>query len=151
MGRGAGGGRPPKPLSLLKLDGTYTRSRHANRIDDSLFDGKPKKANWLAFEAKRFWKWQVEPLIEKGVATEADSATLQAMAQLWARWRWADQQCSECLHDVYDFARWTRVSTSLIQRFDNLASRFGMTPVDRARLRVQPTEQPDDNEERFFA
>ena len=57
----------------------------------------------------------------------------------------------ECLEDARDFAKWQRIAMSLFKGFDGLASRFGMTPVDRARLRVQPSEDVDENAERFFA
>ena len=58
---------------------------------------------------------------------------------------------SACTEDVIEYGKWQRLAVALIQRFDALAGRFGMTPVDRAKIKAKPQESLDSNEERFFA
>jgi P27 family predicted phage terminase small subunit len=126
-------GRPPKPIAAHRLDGTFRRDRHGDDVREP--SGKPTRPDWLSDTAAALWESLVPDLEERGIATAADWPELSAMCDWWSRYR----QASEAL-DRVDYAdskayRLQILAGAAWKNFSSVASRFGLNPADRARLR----------------
>ena len=136
-------GRPPKPLSELKLAGHYRRDRHANRLEDPVFGSQPPEpAEWLDDVARAYWDRHAPLLIESGVVTLADEGSLNALCQWWSRWVAADKRLSDA--DAEDWPSALKQADTCAKRYEAMNARFGGTPADRSRIKVQPSEPEDD-------
>jgi P27 family predicted phage terminase small subunit len=89
-------------------------------------------------EALRVWKGIVGPLAERGIVTAGDVPAAQAMCEFWALYRLALVQAK--IDPLDKNARCAVKAYS--SEFDRLASRFGLTPSDRQRLKAPTNEQP---------
>jgi len=132
-------GRPRKPIAQHLLDGTYREDRHGNSF---LPDGEPVMPDWLSPEAQELWESIVPPLVKSGVATAVDAAELTALCDWWGLYRIARQS----LASIEDRKSRPYYDTQILagaafKQFNTIASRFGLTPSDRARLQV--AEPPD--------
>lgn len=121
------GGHNAKPDEVLKLHGTYDPYHHANRGVKT--GGEPlRKPEGMSVEAEQMWDRVAD--IRRAWLCSSDAEALQAMCECWGL------RCRvlEALHnDPTD--KNTRVAFKDYQTmFVQLASRFGLTPADRARL-----------------
>ena len=139
-----GAGRKRKPTAQLKTEGRFRKDRHADRADEPTAEGKPTRPRTLDKEASWFWRVHVRPLIKAGVATALDQSALWQLCELWSLYRRAAEVAND---DPTD--KDARIAvTQYRAAWDSLASRFGLTPADRARLRVEPKAPSADAE--FF-
>ena len=140
-------GRLRKTTQEHTRAGTYKPSRHGGRGDDLPPEQPPKPAD-LSPDAAAFWDQVVAWLVEHGQCQRIDAFALEAMCRLWACAR-----VSLIAAEADPLDKDIRIAaTSYAQRFESMASRFGMTPVDRARLTLkaaETTENPQ-GKERFF-
>lgn len=131
------GGRPRKPVQAKILAGTYRADRDGDPASLVRAAGSPVAPAHLSGEALAFWGRIVPGLVASGVAAACDGPALTAMCEWWARYR----RYSEALDaapadgDAYQLLVMVGISTT---NFDRLASRFGLTPSDRAKLRTEP-------------
>lgn len=108
--------------------------------------GRPVKPRKLSKDAGRLWDIVVAYLIGRNVVDVIDATELEMMCRLWGLTRSA---LAAAERDPVD--KDARIAaTSYAARFEAVASRFGMSPVDRARLTMRATEKPADNKTRFF-
>ena len=121
-------GRPRKPTAQLKLEGKYRPDRHGG--EEPQPDGLPKKPRGLPKNASKFWDSTVPRLVELGLATDLDSCMLTQLA----RWYDVYQSCMDAYEK--EGLRHQMVSAGTAwKQFDALAAKFGLTPVDPAKLR----------------
>lgn len=138
-------GKHPKPTAEHKAAGTYQPCRHANRLDNAA-GGRPTKPRKLAKDAARLWDIIVDYLDGRGVVDVIDATELEMLCRLWGLTRMA---LTAAERDPTD--KDARIAaTSYAARFEAVASRFGMSPVDRARLTMRAAETPADDKSRFF-
>ena len=137
--------RPRKPMAKLKLHGGYREDRHGNRQAEIAANGKPVMPRGLSKHAKSHWKSVVEDLIRMDIAKRIDTPALQSMCEWWAEWKML--QSGEA--GIAGYKRLIQMSMCHKQWRD-LASRFGLTPSDRAKLTVDNTE-PNDPAAEFLA
>lgn len=123
-------GRHKKPTSQLKLEGRYQPSWHGDRGDEPVFDGVPVKPEGMLPEASKHWDEVVVGLIAAGVAKKGDQPALVEMCN-W----WADLQMLRQASDR-DYRNMT-LAAMCFKQWISIASRFGMTPSDRAKLSVE--------------
>ena len=139
-------GKHPKPTAEHIAAGTYQRCRHGNRMDAAGPVGRPTKPRKLAKDAARLWDAVVDYLAGRGVVDVIDATELEMMCRLWGLTRAAMAAAEK---DPAD--KDARIAaTSYAARFEAVASRFGMTPVDRARLTMKAETKPAEGKERFF-
>jgi len=137
------GGRPPKPLALKVLDGTFRADRDATALATGIVaDGTPSKPDDMLPEASSFLDRFVPKLVEMGVAKGIDTAQLTSLCVSWGemeRCRSAiqalDPRSEKYFRLQHQHAVWKKA-------FDVLAAKFGLTPVDREKLHV---EKPKEN------
>tara|TARA_R110002096_G_scaffold102090_2_gene225640 strand:- start:2 stop:451 length:450 start_codon:yes stop_codon:yes gene_type:complete len=73
-----GKGRKPKPTAILKAQGTFETSRHANRLEADGIPMAPTIQN-----ASETFDWLVKKLDDLGVIAEIDGMALQMLADAW--------------------------------------------------------------------
>ena len=95
----------------------------------------PDKPDFKAYPvAGQFWDYVVPMLQDSGLAVRLDTTNLTALCEFYAMWRFAVDTRAK----VLDVKR-------AYEMFDSVASKFGMTPKDRQKLREwQPPKEEDE-------
>lgn len=125
-----------KPTAELKLHGVYQRSRHGDRSLEPQPKGVPRKPAGMSKDASDHWKAVVPSLIDTGVATEQDAPALAAMCEFRGEYERAKRR------KQHDRTR-LLMMVAAHKEWINLASRFGLTPSDRARITGNAKEKRD--------
>jgi P27 family predicted phage terminase small subunit len=155
-------GRPPKPPALHALDGTFRPDRHGKQADlKPTGDGTlpPPPAN-LAPMVRAAWLELAETITFK-IFSKDDTQAFRTFAAMWATWKevaahvgkhgvscTTETKDGRVVHSVSPEARiWMDLNGKLLNYF----GRFGMTPVDRARIKevggAHNAKQEDPDEE----
>lgn len=152
--RAPGAGRKPKPVKLHQAEGTYTHYDHGKRhgeIDIDQLDGTmPVKPTKMPAAANKLWDLLSDRLHGVGVLSEIDAPKLEALCVLFYNMQRLQTLIFKTpLSDVpsIDFERVERRYTALSKQFDSLGSEFGLSPVDRARLRAMPSDKDDKDDD----
>lgn len=158
------GQRGPAPTSkkTLKQRGSWLAKHREDDLEVEISIPKPPAS--LCRESKAEWNRIVKVLKSKGVLSQLDRAGMTIMCQAWA----TDQKLGKVLDEakVFDPKKysdidfligsedWKRVFSARQQvrgTWTALASRFGMTPADRPRIKVGKTQGKKDNgKAKFF-
>lgn len=126
---------PRKPTEQHILAGTFKPSRHGDpRVAQA--DGVAVPPEGLSPEALAFWEEVVPGLIERGLAKAADSYYLGLMCFWYAQERKLLQALSEMDVREPGYAQLQHTAGGAQINFDKIACRFGLTPSDRAKLRI---------------
>ncbi len=126
-------GRPRIPTSKHRLAGTFRRDRHNH--SEPKPDGQPYKIAKLTGAALELWDQVVPELTRMKIATALDSAELFAMCKWWGEYR--NLQLDT---DLDSYKRMCAMAAAYKQ-FRTIASRFGLTPADRAGLDINADSQ----------
>jgi P27 family predicted phage terminase small subunit len=129
-------GRPPKAIDLHILEGTFDRRRHAGQAD-ALASGTPVPPKYLKGAALKFWKRVVPELVRAGIAKAIDAPELTLMCQWHARYEKYGKQLDRLQPTAKAFQAVFLAAHLSSTRFNKIASKFGLNPIDRARIRVQ--------------
>jgi P27 family predicted phage terminase small subunit len=99
-------------------------------------DGEPVRPDWLEGLARDLWDSITPGLVATGVAKARDTVALIGMCEWWALYRrLMDALSSE---DVSPKLAPLAAQAGIAwDKFSQMASKFGMTPSDRAKLRVE--------------
>ena len=82
----------------------------------------------------------MQSLAAMGVATEADTESLTAMAECWAALQWAIEAIRE---DPLD--KGNRIAFLAYQdAWSKWAGKFGLSPADRAKVVIAPKQNTDE-------
>lgn len=148
-------GRKRKPVQLHLIEGTFRPDRHDdNRAEPS--GTAPACPPFLRGTARKEW-FRIVPALERlGILDEVDQATLACYCQARSDYSWA----------VYKVRREGRIVTTpsgirrphaamKIQReaallLAKFAEQFGLSPVARGRLQVEPSDDVDPEEAEYF-
>lgn len=139
-------GRPKKPVEMKKLEGTYRKDRDEQReiVQDTLVK-TPVILNALSVSCpksitdkycRKYWKTLTKMLLSIHVLSAGDLPQLETMFVYLQKLRevQADFVQTSVLDEEFDLLekRYTRLST----RFDQLASKYYVSPADRAKLKI---------------
>ncbi len=130
---------PRKPDALKLTDGTADRD--GDLADVVLPPGVPSKPDSLSKHAGELWDAIVPGLIECGAVAAIDGTMLAAMAEWHARYRQWAGPLDAGEPDDDGSRRRLMGACAAWKQFEGLASKFGLSPGDRARLRVQPVKK----------
>ena len=136
------GGRPPKAIGILNLQGTSRPDRHSHRSKEPQSGGKPECPKWLKGDAAKFWRDAVPKLDRMGILQSIDSAELAALCRSWAEWRKSDRRLEAEDDDKVRF-RLTILAGMAWKQFEKIATKYGLTPVDRIRLATSEETKVD--------
>lgn len=143
-------GRPPKPLSLHIAEGTLRGDRHGSKGDVPTPDGKPKRPAKMKKDAAWLWDNYVTKLADADIATAIDAPQLQRMCEWWHELKRCQRELSELEPVEKNYYRFLLQTQIAEKAFDSIASRFGLTPADRMRIKVEPRKTTESKEERFL-
>lgn len=139
-------GRPPKSTSKLKLAGTYRDDRHGERGDSEPPLGVPVRPDGLTDEESECWYRHIGQVIANG-AGEADTDRLVGLCKWHARYRRYEAELGEKPGDY----KLLVMCVTAWKQYEQSASKLGIGPVDRAKLRVPKQEKKKpDGKSRFF-
>lgn len=138
-------GRPRKPVADLALEDRFRSDRHGDPVTVWQPAGAPTPPDWLSDDARQLWQSLVPSLAARGVATAVDTAELGGLCDWWARYR----QVSRALDAVADiksteYYRLQILAGAAWKNFATAASKFGLNPSDRARLRIDSGAKQED-------
>lgn len=135
-------GRPRKSVEALKLQGTYRKDRHADRVER-----RPMAAGMIAHSdvgRTAFWMWEHVTSERPEWIDATDAAALWQLCELW------ELTCEARIELASD----PKKRTAYLQyhaAFERLAGKFGLTPADRARLGTGTGRKEDDDLDRLLA
>lgn len=129
-------GRPRKPDEMKILDGTWRADRDGDPSADVVADGEPVPPSFLKGEALRFWREVVPGLVASGIAKARDSYQLAELCTWWARHRRLSRMIDTAKNADKRLHSLILMAGIAWMNFDKIAVRFGLTPSDRAKLRL---------------
>ena len=133
-----GRGRPRKSAKLKLMEGSHVPCRDGDEDEIVLADGVPSPPYPLKGEALKHWNELVPRLTQMGVSSEVDSHSLALMCQAWASIRKLQPKVDK-EPDGPARMPWLGFTKQWVE----LASRFGLTPSDRAKLRIERPASSD--------
>jgi P27 family predicted phage terminase small subunit len=130
-------GRPRKPDELKILEGTFRKDRDGDPSQAVQATGEPAPPPHLKGEALAFWSEVVPGLVATGVAKAADAPALAGMCEWWARYRKLARRLDRMTGKAAKAMPQVVMMLGIAwDKFDRVAARFGLTPSDRAKLRL---------------
>jgi len=136
-------GRPPKPTQTKKLEGNPGK-RPLSEAEPKAA-GRPMRPESLTGDAAWLWDQVVEELGSSGVAKQIDTAMLWSLCEMWGFYRRAAKAAEE-----HPFDKDVRIAvTGYWSAFERAASKFGLDPATRSRLRTGNEDKPEDPLARF--
>lgn len=138
-------GPAPATISVLSAKGQYRKDRHAERAEMPEATGEPEKPAGLCEDGS--WLWDtVLRSVKAGQIKLADTAILWHACEVWGLMRKVHNQLVNAPGDKNLRIAFNDYSS----HFTALAAKLGITPVDRARIRVEAKETKDNSKSRFF-
>ena len=141
-------GRQPKTVKELKLTGQYRKDKHGDRCDAELTPGQPRMPKWIgSVEGKQLWRRVVPPLCKAGIAAQEDGDALAAMCWWYGEFRGAVKM------EPVSLAEKERAINIARKSWDEclaLMRRFGLTPSDRASLKIGKVDDRSAKELKYF-
>ncbi len=148
-------GRPPKPIEQHKLDGTYRKDRHSEHgiqnISKIVGIEPPED---LTEEARRVWLDIIPVLCAAELVTPIDmpalyeAFTVYGMAQELRKI--AENKPKGAAAYVLSLGRMDKDPMfeylRYMRRFDEILYKFGMTPVERARISTGKKERTNEDD-----
>lgn len=138
--------RPRKPKAKHIRDGTYREDRHGAMVDDSDFDGDlPERPADLSVDELAVWELVINSSPE-GVLRAIDEAELTGCCWWYGEYCKVMRAMRPMKVTVKAYYRLASLAAIAWKHFAAAASRFGMTPADRARLKTAPSKPKDDSD-----
>ncbi|MHA1225276.1 MAG: P27 family phage terminase small subunit [Candidatus Hodarchaeales archaeon] len=131
------GGLKPKPTKLKVLEGNRGHRRIPKNPEPAAV--LPDPPEWMDEVAKNKWRELAKALYQLGLLTEVDVGALEALCQLYAKWRRVTENKQSGTHAEVTLARELRM----------WYAEFGMTPSSRSRIDVEKIDDKS-NEWREF-
>ena len=135
-------GRKPKLATKHKIDGTFRQDRHGNRLESVEFKSHPLRLappDSLRDDGKQQWQIVLDTLPDF-VLKNCDEGKLYQLAFI-----------RQQLNDVQTAIESSPLDVKLIQtyiklssQYDRIARQFGLSPIDRAAMKVDDQTQTVD-------
>jgi phage terminase small subunit len=133
------GGRPRKPVEAKILQGTFRADRDGAPGVQIQADGEPVPEVRLTGKALAFWRSRVPDLVARGLAKGCDGPALTMMCQAWALYWWFVAKMNR--PKVKNLTALNTAAAIQFDKFTKIAAQFGLTPGDRAKLRLPGGEK----------
>lgn len=132
-------GRPRKPIAQHILEATFRADEHAHRLPVLDCTGEPERPPGLHPDAVRVWDLVTSELVPRGAAKRIDSPLLESLC-----WWWAEQVRLMRVVEA-DVGDWKarRGAAEATRMVLAIGSRFGLTPVDREKLRAEVAREAE--------
>lgn len=129
-------GRPRKPIELKVLDGTFRRDRD-DPATAVIAEGLPEQPPGMSDGAQRWWKFLLPEVQKLSVARKVDSVMFATLCVGLARMDRALIASEEAMFGSDDHKDAERMYHLAATEVRPLAAAFGLTPADRARLKIE--------------
>ena len=133
-------GRPPKPIERHKLEGTHRPDRQGEGVAAPA--GRPEPTIALGQYAQEMWDRLIPVLESMGVLTLADGQLCTAFCVNYGKWRSCEEHIeAEGMWQVDDRGKVSKHPAVLVakesdERMEKLGAKMGLSPSERARLKV---------------
>ncbi len=131
----------PKSTQSLRAAGTYRADRHSGRVDDRFPEGSPVAPADLAAHERELFE-QIVETFPKGTLTSTDWPVLTMCVRWFSEWRALDKILAEDPSNYKTATLAAMASKQALSAFTKL----GLSPVDRRKLEVPPTEDDPEND-----
>lgn len=131
-------GRNRRPVESRLLDGTYQPSRHGPLPDPVEGAGPPVKPADLDGDAGRLWDSLT--VLLAGVVRDRDATMLAELCWQWAELQRIKEVIAKKTPGAKGYNQLLVAAGICTDKFDKIASRFGLTPSDRAKLGATQSE-----------
>lgn len=138
-------GRRPKPATIHMREGTYQPSRH--KTSPIAGGGIAKPAN-LGRYGSRLWDTVIDFVYQAG-GGECDTEALTGMCHWYNDYRRLQMRLKKLRPGNKEFNKLIYTTATAWRQFMDVASRFGLTPADRAKLKSDVTETKDSLDSMF--
>lgn len=139
-------GPQPTPTAELEKRGSW-RAKKRKKDGEPQPGGVPEPPYKLVGDSRKLWESLVPRLAESGIATEVDSETLAVMCVWFGKFRKIQKALDKMAATNKDHYRLLIQMQMASNCFDKLAARFGMTPADRTRIKVEGPKEDDGADE----
>ena len=122
------------------LEGTFRAERHTGRVD-SVASASPTnlpKPDVIGEAGKWLWELTIRNL-PGGVLRDQDAAKLELMCVSWEQYRKLLERMQ-----IDDDPKLISKLKNLADMIDKFGKQFGMSPLDRASLKVEDPKEPMD-------
>lgn len=134
----AGRGPAATPTAILKLRNSPDVSRRKEEpVPNPVI---PPCPDWMPEDGRKEWDRITVLLAKFGCMTEWDASQMAAYCQAWAEFAEATKDTD---------GSWQH-RDSVARRLMIAASKFGMSPADRVRVRAEKVKPKADGKARFF-
>ena len=147
--------RPPTPVAIHKLRGTFRRDRHGGE-EPQPTAGLPVAPDHLDAQAADEYYRTGKLLADCRVLTQADKAALACYAAAWSRLIEAETKLRETGLIVKSPSGFPCISPylSIVNRaaeeIRKWSGELGLTPSARSKLKITPAETPSGDGEKYF-
>ena len=133
-------GRKPKITAKHQLEGTFRGHRHADRMDSAPMSAPLNLVKPSTIGNVGSWLWELTIRnLPGGVLRDQDAAKLELLCVSWEQYR----KLLDRMHSDDDPNLINKLK-NLADLIDKFGKQFGMSPLDRASLKVEdPKEQAD--------
>jgi P27 family predicted phage terminase small subunit len=138
-------GRKPKPLEILKLDGSYRADRHNGNPPKSAA-GIPPCPKHLDAIARKEYRRIAKIMSESKTVTQAELAALTCYAQSWSRMIEAEKQLKITGLIIKSPAGFPCISPFLsvanraAEDLRKWGGELGLSPAARMKIKVEPAD-----------
>lgn len=150
-------GRKPKPTNLKILAGNPGKRSLNDAEPQFRVPGRLLNApDYLDYQAADIWRDLGKKLLDAGLFTEGDSLALAMLCQQAARWQDAEkklQMTGLVFEDDKGNLRtnpYSYISNNAWDRLKSMLGEFGLTPAERARLKVSTVEKEESLADQLF-
>lgn len=153
MGIGNMGKRGPKPTptAILSMRGSWRASARSGEPEAT--EGVPECPRWLreidTFAAE-VWEELIPLLVAQKTIAEIDATAVTMFCQSYSLWKRSTELAECCEPGSLERERLRREANNALVHVHKFARCFGLTPADRAGLKVEKNEQTQDTKARFF-
>ena len=162
-------GRKPTPTPLLRLRGSFRHDRHGQRLDAAGVDHKrpacPKRfivrqenedGEAVRLVAKSTWDRLAPALHRAGLLVEMYRVPFELLCDSYGRYVLACEKCNQLGMTTTGSKQneikspWVQIRNDMWKQTTDVATRFGLTPADLARVQGLDPPTADDAKSRFF-
>ena len=141
-------GRKPIPTEILKTKGTFNSTRQGGRQNaDIPISIEMPPPDDLIEPAKRLWAEVVPYLLKANIITPLDIFSLKALINCYALYEILIQSINGKVFSIVKGKKVVKPEVKearlQLEQYNKMCSDFGMNPVSRARLHVEPAPPAD--------
>jgi hypothetical protein len=139
-------GAHAKPGHLHIKEGTFRPGRHTGQADVMMTPAKPSPVG-MKVPDDSLWLWEdITEQLPIEVQSKLDRAALSMLCRQWSLWNTIQSELEAAVADLKpdEFYKLQCAATMAYKPIKDLFGKFGMTPLDRPRLKAgKPSEEGD--------